>query len=232
MSGLIQGYVWIARLPDALNNPQAKAILARIADGVNDAGEGVRPLARSWIAEDVALSESSVKRWLTRLRDAGMLSSEGGGAGRGDAPVYRIDVDLLASMIPEARRPAPFRRAAADENKGVTGDPLSEKGGHSRAKRGSPEAPKGGHSCDPHYFSTRKNYFRRRTRARGFDPRRLAAIGRRSVADRRRTKAASRVDRPERRGGAPRGDRRSKPNALSPRRGRCFRGNAAFLALG
>lgn len=143
MSGLIQGYVWLARLPDALNNPQAKAILARIADGVNDAGDGVRPLARSWIAEDVALSESSVKRWLARLREAGLLSSEGGGAGRGDAPVFRIDVDLLASMIPEARRPAPFRRAAADENKGGAGDPLSEKGGQSRAKRGSLEGEKG-----------------------------------------------------------------------------------------
>lgn len=143
MSGLIQGYVWLARLPDALNNPQAKAILARIADGVNDAGDGVRSLARSWIAEDVALSDSSVKRWIARLREAGLLSSEGGGAGRGDAPVYRIDVDLLASMIPEARRPAPFRRAAADENKGVTGDPLSEKGGQSCAKRGSLEGEKG-----------------------------------------------------------------------------------------
>lgn len=137
MSGYLQGLVWLARLPAPLNAPSAKAILARVADAADVDGQGCRPLARAWIAEDVGLSEAAAKRWIRRLKEEGLVKVACGGNGRGNAPTYNVNVEKIADYIPEDRMPADLRNPKPDEKKGIAGDPLSSK------KRGSPRSIKG-----------------------------------------------------------------------------------------
>ncbi len=149
MSGFVQGCVWLARLPDHLNNPACKAILARIADAVNDDGEGLRPLAKGWIAEDVGISADTAQRWLQKLKTIDLISTVGGG-GRSKAPTYSINVNSLSEMIPDNRRPRGFRSGQnASEKKGGETAPLSNKRGADSPLKGCSQPDKGVHGRTP-----------------------------------------------------------------------------------
>lgn len=94
-----------------------KAVGARIADACNDDGEGLRPLAKEFLADDTGLSPKVVQRALGQLRELGILSASSGGAGgRGVAPRYCIDIDRLSDFVPDEKLPRKMRRRVVVES--------------------------------------------------------------------------------------------------------------------
>ncbi|WP_417491858.1 hypothetical protein [Maricaulis sp.] len=153
---------------DAAGNPvhagisetACRFVLVKIGDACNDDGEGRRPVAKRFIADDTDLSEKVVQRVLGRLQDIGIIKVWSGEAGgRGISRTYNIDLDRLASFIPPESLPKSMRGVAVEpaSEKGDTMSPFSEtKGGHENAERGTSEAVKGD-ACSPHYVDHNKN---------------------------------------------------------------------------
>ena len=141
-----------------------KAVGARIADACNDDGEGLRPLAKEFLADDTGLSPKVVQRALGQLRELGILAASSGGAGgRGIAPRYRVDIDRLSDFVPDEKLPKRMRRRVV-----VEADPVALEKGDSmtpfaEGERGTPEAQRGtletvkGDTGDPHNESNKNS---------------------------------------------------------------------------
>lgn len=125
MSGFVAGLFWMARdlgrsAEPATNGQSAKpgvacsavkAVGARIADACNDDGDGLRPLAKGFLADDTGLSPKVVQRALGQLRELGVLTaSAGSSGGRGIAPRYQIDIDRISDFVPDEKLPKRMRR--------------------------------------------------------------------------------------------------------------------------
>jgi hypothetical protein len=126
-----------------------KAVGARIADACNDEGEGLRPLAKEFLADDTGLSEKLVQRALGQLRELGILAASAGGTGgRGIAPRYQIDIDRLSDFVPDEKLPRRMRSrvvvepSAAAVEKGDVMTPFSDGDhAHSEPESGSSVSP-------------------------------------------------------------------------------------------
>lgn len=177
MSGFVQGLVWMTRgLGEVkiVSESSVKAVLARIADAASDEGEGLRPLALCYLADDTGLKERQVQRALARLKAADVLDvAVDTGRGRGKAALYKIDLDALSGFIPLEKLPAGLRArvVAACRGEGDGGAPENtsncrvldgDKRRQQAAQKTTIETVKDD-STDTHYVSTKTT--KRRGRA-------------------------------------------------------------------
>lgn len=174
MSGFVQGLFWMTRglgVPKEVSEAAVKAVGARIADAASDDGEGMRRLAKEYLALDTGHGERQVQRALRRLSDLGILSMrEGTGSGRGNAPVYKISLDKLCEHIPIDGLPKSLRIRIAqtvsdDEEKGDKLSPIpGKKGRQIRHERETNTTLKGDGSVS-HYKRTTNTTSRTGARA-------------------------------------------------------------------
>lgn len=149
MSYLLSGCVWFARLPSDLNRPSCKAILARIADAANHDGKAARGLTNTWIAEDVGLSASQVRRWLKKLSAIGLISIERG-CGRGNLSSHSIFVEKLVSFTPDHLVLSEFKARLNDASSNTAITSAREtKRWRQRRKRVAPMQQKGAAGAYP-----------------------------------------------------------------------------------
>lgn len=198
MSGFVQSLFWFARdlgrasyvdtsdgqekRVSGISCAAVKAIGARIGDACNDDGAAFRPLAKAWLAEDTGYDARVVQRALGRLRELGILAADEPRSGRGQAPVYSIDVDRVADFIPRDRLPRSFARRLPErephcietngKNKGDVVSPQSGEG-ETQVQEGETSVPeKGGMGVSPQQDPTNHSTTPRATAGEGASPRR------------------------------------------------------------
>lgn len=107
MSGPLAGMVWNARIPQLPGS--YKALLARIADMCDDNGVPVRTRSQRFIAEDLNVSRSTVKRGVKYFRTLGLIYVERPSSDAYKRNRYAISILTLARFVDERARPEYIR---------------------------------------------------------------------------------------------------------------------------
>jgi hypothetical protein len=141
MSGLVQGFVWRARLEQAAERmgvdapgPWVKPILCRLADEADDEGHDVWPSVAT-VAGDVGVSDATVQRALRWLKSVDLIRVDGAATGgRGRSTRYWINVGRLRDIQRPSSRHKDVPPPAPD---------LIDKGCHTDTLYGRSETQKG-----------------------------------------------------------------------------------------